>query len=162
MHFSELIAHFADHAPGFARRIQRAGLHADDLRAPVDLAALPVMRREDLRALQAAEPPFPGVRSRRAGVRVPGAGPGVQALRRIMARFSEVVRFQAVIARTEDEDGLMLRVVPVHRVTNAATLPDRLSRAVHDSMELLPEVEIVDASELAVDAPPVVDLRSWK
>lgn len=83
-----------------------------------------------------------------------------QALWREVARFSEVVRFQAVIARTEDDDGLTLRVVPVHRVTNVATLPDRLSRAVHDSTELLPEIG--DASELSVDAPPLVDLRTWK
>jgi phenylacetate-CoA ligase len=394
MHLSELIAHFADHAPGFARRLQDAGLHADELRTPADLTALPIMRREELSALQAAEPPFGGLLACDPGelafvfqapgpVYVPGSrrsdawhwGPALraagftggdlvlngfgyhlapagvmfeqallaldctvipggpesldqqvellqalritgyvglpsqlktliaraeargmhqclqtafvageplsrpmrtffeqrdiavregygaaecgalgyecerqdgwhvpenvlvdvcdattgeplppgqlgevvitmltpehalvrfgvgdlsrlsraacacgrrtsrlmgwqgrvgtsiqirgsvlqpQALRRIMARFPEVVRFQAVIARTEDEDGLMLRVVPVHRVTNVATLPDRLSRAVHDSMELLPEVEIVDDSELSVDAPPVVDLRSWK
>jgi hypothetical protein len=52
--------------------------------------------------------------------------------------------------------------VSVHRVTSVATLPDRLSRVVHDSTELLLEVEVADASELSVDAPPLVDLRTWK
>jgi phenylacetate-CoA ligase len=95
-------------------------------------------------------------------VKVRGIDLHPQALRRLMTRFSEIVRFQAVIARAEDEDTLALRVVPVHRVTSVATLPERVARAIQSNLELLPEIEIVDASELPVDAPPVVDLRIWK
>jgi phenylacetate-CoA ligase len=95
-------------------------------------------------------------------VKVRGIDLHPQALRRLMTRFSEIVRFQAVIARAEDEDTLALRVVPVHRVTSVATLPERVARAIQSNLELLPEIEIVDASELSVDAPPVVDLRIWK
>jgi phenylacetate-CoA ligase len=97
-----------------------------------------------------------------SAIKVRGVFLQPQTLRRILGRFADVTRFQAVIARTEDEDALTLRVVPVHRVTNVDSLPERLARAIHDGMELLPEIEIVDASELAVDAPVIVDLRSWK
>ncbi|MGC8827120.1 MAG: phenylacetate--CoA ligase family protein, partial [Anaerolineae bacterium] len=61
MELAELIRHLAQNAPGFARRLQTAGLQAADLRTPADLNALPVLRKDDLIALQAAEPPFGGL-----------------------------------------------------------------------------------------------------
>ncbi len=56
-----LIRHLAEHAPGFARRLQQAGLTPDDLRTPEDLARLPVLRKDDLAELQAQDPPFGGL-----------------------------------------------------------------------------------------------------
>jgi phenylacetate-CoA ligase len=95
-------------------------------------------------------------------IKVRGVDLHPQALRRLMTRFSEIVRFQAVIARAGDEDALTLRIVPVHRVTSIDTLPERVLRTVQSNLQVRPEIEIVEASELAADAPPVVDLRSWR
>lgn len=49
---------------GFARRLERAHLAADDLAAADGLARLPVMTKDDLRDLQVADPPFGGLLSR--------------------------------------------------------------------------------------------------
>lgn len=56
----ELVAHLSTHAPGFARRLAAAGLQPEDLHSMESLAALPVMRKDDLVAMQAADPPFAG------------------------------------------------------------------------------------------------------
>ena len=56
-----LIRHLAERAPGFARRLQQAGLTPDDLRTVDDLARLPVLRKDDLAELQAQDPPFGGL-----------------------------------------------------------------------------------------------------
>ena len=58
---TELIAHLAAHAPAFAERLQAAGLTPDDIRTADDLARLPVLRKDDLIALQAQNPPFGGL-----------------------------------------------------------------------------------------------------
>ncbi|GAB4491783.1 MAG: AMP-binding protein [Anaerolineales bacterium] len=60
MSLSTLIPQLAARAPGFARRLAQAGLSAADLRTAADLAALPVIRKDDLVQLQAADPPFGG------------------------------------------------------------------------------------------------------
>lgn len=60
MDISELITHLYNHAPGFARRMQSAELSPAELRTTDDLQRLPVMRKDDLAALQAADPPFGG------------------------------------------------------------------------------------------------------
>ena len=60
MELADLIAHLALHAPGFAARLGAAGLRPEDIRHPQDLDALPVIRKDDLAALQAANPPFGG------------------------------------------------------------------------------------------------------
>lgn len=58
MELSELIQHLAANAPGFARRLSDAGLRPESIRTPDDLNALPVIRKDDLVELQAADPPF--------------------------------------------------------------------------------------------------------
>lgn len=50
----------ARHAPAFAARLRDAGLSAKDLAAPGGLDRLPVLKKERLMALQAADPPFAG------------------------------------------------------------------------------------------------------
>jgi phenylacetate-CoA ligase len=60
MELSELIQHLAANAPGFARRLKDAGLSPDSICIPDDLNALPVIHKDDLVELQAAEPPFGG------------------------------------------------------------------------------------------------------
>lgn len=57
----DLIAHLAAHAPAFAGRLREAGLTPADLRRPEDLRRLPVLRKDDLADLQAADPPFGGL-----------------------------------------------------------------------------------------------------
>ncbi len=61
MNIHELISHLATHAPGFAQRLQQAGLQADDIHSLDDLNALPVLRKDDLVRLQAEAPPFGGL-----------------------------------------------------------------------------------------------------
>lgn len=60
LQFAVLIAGLAKRAPGFAARLQAAGLTPDDVRTPADLNRLPVVRKDDLVSVQAANPPFGG------------------------------------------------------------------------------------------------------
>jgi len=60
MELGTLIPHLASHAPGFARRLKDAGLSPDSIRTPDDLNALPVIHKDNLVELQAADPPFGG------------------------------------------------------------------------------------------------------
>jgi phenylacetate-CoA ligase len=55
-----LVAHAVGHAPAARRLFERAGLDPADIRDRRDLARLPITRKEDLPALQRAEPPLGG------------------------------------------------------------------------------------------------------
>lgn len=57
---SKLIPHLAANAPGFARRLSKAGLDPGAIRTIPDLSALPVIRKDDLVHMQATDPPFGG------------------------------------------------------------------------------------------------------
>ncbi len=61
MELQELISHLAAHAPGFAERLQQAGLEASQIRTLDDLNVLPVLRKDQLIEIQAARPPFGGL-----------------------------------------------------------------------------------------------------
>ena len=45
-----LVRHACDHTDFYRRRFDAAGVGPDDVRSPADLGALPITRREDLRA----------------------------------------------------------------------------------------------------------------
>src|SRR5512147_2642534 len=60
MPLPEIITRLASNAPGFARRLRDAGLSPDGISTPDDLNALPVIRKDNLVELQAADPPFGG------------------------------------------------------------------------------------------------------
>lgn len=60
MKLDTLIQHLASCAPGFARRLQDAGLRPEAIRSADDLNALPIIRKDNLVELQAADPPFGG------------------------------------------------------------------------------------------------------
>ena len=55
-----LITHLADSAPGFARRLDQAGIDPQRVHSIDDLNSLPVIRKDDLADLQAKDPPFGG------------------------------------------------------------------------------------------------------
>ena len=61
MEIAQLIRHFYQRAPGFARRLEAAGLSPDDIRTEADLAKIPVLRKESLVEVQAQDPPFGGL-----------------------------------------------------------------------------------------------------
>src|SRR5512138_1250935 len=61
MTLNELVRHLASNAPGFARRLREANLSPDSIHTSQDLSALPVIRKDNLLELQAAEPPFGGL-----------------------------------------------------------------------------------------------------
>lgn len=60
MELDTLIPYLASNAPGFARRLKEANLNPNAIQTPDDLNALPVIRKDNLVELQAAEPPFGG------------------------------------------------------------------------------------------------------
>ncbi len=60
MTLPQFISHLASNAPGFARRLKDAGLSPESIRTTADLNALPVIRKDNLVELQAANPPFGG------------------------------------------------------------------------------------------------------
>ena len=55
----DLVAHATEHAPGWARHLQ--GVDARTVASRKALAALPVLRKGQLKALQEADPPFGGL-----------------------------------------------------------------------------------------------------
>jgi phenylacetate-CoA ligase len=57
---SPLITHLAANAPGFAARLNDAGLKPEQVHSLEDLNNLPVIRKDDLVELQSADPPFAG------------------------------------------------------------------------------------------------------
>ncbi len=61
MEIAQLIRHFYQRAPGFARRLEAAGLSPEDIRTEADLAKIPVLRKESLVEVQAQDPPFGGL-----------------------------------------------------------------------------------------------------
>ncbi|HNS03993.1 MAG TPA: AMP-binding protein [Anaerolineae bacterium] len=56
-----LVQHAYAHAPAVRARFQAAGLTPDDVRRVADLARVPVMPKDELVALQRADPPFGGL-----------------------------------------------------------------------------------------------------
>ena len=60
MDIRSLISHLSKNASGFAARLQEAGLDAASILTPDDLNGLPVMRKDYLVEMQAANPPFGG------------------------------------------------------------------------------------------------------
>ena len=60
MNLNSIITHLASNAPGFARRLKDANLNPNMVHTPDDLNALPVIRKDNLVELQAADPPFGG------------------------------------------------------------------------------------------------------
>ncbi len=60
MEIAKLIAHLAENAPGFAERLRDAGLAPAQITSALSLNKLPVIRKDDLADIQAANPPFGG------------------------------------------------------------------------------------------------------
>jgi len=56
----EIIVYAYEKAPAVKERFANAGLKADDIRTFKDLAKIPLLRKDDLIALQKADPPFGG------------------------------------------------------------------------------------------------------
>ncbi|MFN8485392.1 MAG: AMP-binding protein [Anaerolineae bacterium] len=57
----QAVAHAYEYAPAVRRRMDEAGLAPDDVVAAADLDRLPILRKDDLLALQQADPPFGGL-----------------------------------------------------------------------------------------------------
>lgn len=57
----DAVRHGAEHSPEIARRLAGAGVSVEDVRGVADLAGIPVLPKDDLPALQAADPPFGGM-----------------------------------------------------------------------------------------------------
>ncbi len=55
------VRYAAGHSPEIGRRLARAGVSPGDVAGVADLAAIPVLAKDDLPAMQAAEPPFGGM-----------------------------------------------------------------------------------------------------
>ena len=56
-----LIRHAYDHAPAVRARFEAAGLAPDDVQTVIDLDRVPVMPKDEVAALQRADPPFGGL-----------------------------------------------------------------------------------------------------
>jgi len=77
----------------------------------------------------------------------------------MMARFSDVIAYQAVITRAEHKDFLALHVV-LAPSANSAALPAAIQQTARDTIKFRLEVEVVDA--LPANAPPIRDERTWE
>jgi phenylacetate-CoA ligase len=77
-------------------------------------------------------------------------------LRDVMGGFSEVTHWQAVITRVDHKDFLAVNVA----AKEDADLKKRLSAAIRDGLKFQTEIHFVD--EIAADAPPLKDERTWE
>lgn len=57
----DAVRHGAVHSPEIAQRLAGAGVSAEDVQGVADLARIPVLAKDDLPGLQAADPPFGGM-----------------------------------------------------------------------------------------------------
>jgi hypothetical protein len=57
----DIVAHAYDKTPAMRGRMERAGLTPQDIQTAEDLAKLPVMTKDEMAKLQAADPPFGGM-----------------------------------------------------------------------------------------------------
>ena len=64
---SRAVAYGTGHSPEIGRRLAGAGMSAMDVAGVADLQAIPVLAKDDLPALQAADPPFGGMLTVAAG-----------------------------------------------------------------------------------------------
>lgn len=64
---AKLVADLYENAPGFRRRMEGAGLTPAGVQTVADLAQLPILRKDDLLALQRQYPPFGGLLAVPAG-----------------------------------------------------------------------------------------------
>lgn len=55
------VSYGAEHSAEIGRRLARAGVRPEDVRGVADLRAIPVLAKDELPALQAADPPFGGM-----------------------------------------------------------------------------------------------------
>lgn len=60
-HLRELMAGDWQNAPGFVRRLEEAGVGPDDLKEAADLTKFPILKKSDLKTIQAQDPPFGGL-----------------------------------------------------------------------------------------------------
>ena len=61
------VAYGSRHSPEIAGRLKGAGMSAGDIAGVADLRAIPVLAKDDLPTLQAADPPFGGMLAVAAG-----------------------------------------------------------------------------------------------
>jgi phenylacetate-CoA ligase len=78
-----------------------------------------------------------------------------------LARFPEVIRWQAVITRKEHKDYLTLHIVPGPEV-DLTSFADRLAQAARETIKFHLEVEIVSDVSLPPASPPIRDERTWE
>jgi phenylacetate-CoA ligase len=81
-------------------------------------------------------------------------------LARLMSRFPEVLRWQAVATRQEHKDYLALRVVPAPG-QDLSTLSERLVQTARETIKFHLSVEIVSAETLSDNSPAIEDMRTW-
>jgi phenylacetate-CoA ligase len=74
-----------------------------------------------------------------------------------------VARLQAIVSRVEERDALILRLVPTQPDVDREALGAALAAAVQASCRLKADrIEFIREDELASDAPPIVDQRTWE
>lgn len=78
----------------------------------------------------------------------------------LMARFPDILRWQAVVTRQEHKDYLTLRVVPAPGQDFSA-LSERLVQTARETIKFHLSVEVVSAESIAENAPPIADMRTW-
>jgi len=80
-----------------------------------------------------------------------------------VAQVPGVERVQAIVTRPEYRDMLSLRVIPSEESADREALTNALINAVQTSCRVkVDQVEFVSPSELADDAPLIVDQRRWE
>jgi phenylacetate-CoA ligase len=74
-----------------------------------------------------------------------------------------VARLQAIVSRVEERDELILRLVPTQADVDREALGAALAAAVQASCRLKADrIEFIREAELARDAPPIIDQRTWE
>jgi phenylacetate-CoA ligase len=80
-------------------------------------------------------------------------------VRGFMARFTEVVGWQAVVTRQEHKDFLALHIV-ITPEADPASLTTAIAEAAREAIKF--QLEVIAIPELPPDAPPIRDERIWE
>ena len=78
----------------------------------------------------------------------------------VVARFSEVERYQVVVTRAEHRDRMTVRVETA--AAPRSGLADRLTEALREVVHLRAVVELIPSGTIPEDAKPLVDEREWE
>ncbi len=80
----------------------------------------------------------------------------------VIAKFSQVGKFQIVVTRENEIDSMTFKLEMAQAPPPGDPIYDEITSAIQDGIKLRPELEIVAPGSLGEDADIIVDERTWE